>query len=284
MGKLNTLLDLASLGAELSMANQLEEMQRQGAAAAMIQAVVAEIRNRIFKYNEMAKDILAAEKTRPREAAGAMRLLELRLKNSGLSSEMFFELPDKEYMSNTVRLIQESGRRLTEALSESEQAEVEALINKAGRLSDYSYFASHHQALQKHKETLPASKDLGSGARTIGCLAVGVGGGLVFLTLCSVPVFLMMEERVGVIAILAITGLVMGAPVAGIGYYLFRRGSKGAAAKKVIDKLDSEVNIDRLYMLDKEFGGDLDLVSQMRDEAQAALVQFFGDSQLLLTP
>lgn len=279
MGTLNTLLDLASLGVEISMADKLEAMRRQGAASAMMQALLSEIRNRVFKYSETAKNILAAEATAPVQAAGAMRLLEIRLQDSGLTPEMFNELSDKEYLSNTVRTVRENAGRLMGQLAPEGRQAADSMLSKATRLPDYDFYVENYAKGQQYRQALPESKGPGSGSRTLGLLGMLGCGGLALLGSCAPLLLLSAPNSNG--SGQFFLGWLVCVGVAVWGFITFQRSGKALAAKQVVDKIASEMDMAEFDRLDREFGGNPGHVSQLRSEAQAALAQFFGDAKWL---
>src|SRR5690606_35725834 len=92
-------------------AKKLKELQMQGAAIALIEALIKELRNQIFNFKQTAEAILVNEAETPVIAAGAMKLLERRLLESGITPDVFQEITDKEYTATVIRLIRENSDR-----------------------------------------------------------------------------------------------------------------------------------------------------------------------------
>jgi len=140
MGWLNTLFDVAQIGLEISQLDQLNQLKNQGAASQVIQAALQELRSRIHYYNETAKTILQYESIEPLATAGAMRVLEYRLIDSGITPDLFSSsLTDMEYVSNTIRAIQANSSRLCGQLPPESQAAIQSLVRKTDLIPELSY-------------------------------------------------------------------------------------------------------------------------------------------------
>jgi hypothetical protein len=283
MDKFDTLLllDAASITTEMTMVGQLENMRQKGAVQAVMQKILAALRDWIFKYNEASKNVLDLEKKDPKQAAGAMRLLEYRLKKSGINPDWFFELGDKSYVSDTYRSIKDHVDRLNHKISDDENKEVQAFFEKVYRLEDYNYYLANYARLLQYRSALPKSKFLSSGARTIGIVLVLIGclcGG--FATLSN-GIFSGNFGSGGgpssstVTMTLFTAVLCIGLPFvpgAGLAYF----GHTGANAKKAVEQIGNSVDIDEMNSLDKEFQGNLQEVQNKKNEAQATFNEFFG--------
>ena len=127
---------------------------------------------------------------------------------------------------------------------------------------------------------LPESKGPGTGSRTLGLVSMVGCGGLAVLSLCPLMFFLNPANTNGGGGQF-IFGIVLFAGVAVWGFSTYQRAGKVLAAKKVVDQIASEIDMDEFEKLDQEFGGNPSQVSQLRTEAQAALAQFFGDAKWL---
>lgn len=270
MGTLDTLIGVANLGANLASANKLHQMTQDGTAAAMMQAVIKAARDEIFQYSEKAKDILSLSEQYPKEAAGAMRLLNMQLQDSGLTPDIFPDLSDKEYMSNTMRFIRENSSALKEKLPPDEQAEVDKLANIVTRLPEYNYYVDHYDNLQKYREYLPKSKE--TNAEKIGTLSLVFGIVLLLYGLCGLSF-----GGDWLPAIIAVIGL----PALLYGIYWLRKGKKTSKAKMIIRKIKKETNLEQMEALDKQFKGNIQEITQIRDDDETTLRRFFGNSPLL---
>ena len=281
MSGFDLLLDAASLSAELSMVGQLNGMRQQGAAQAAAQQILAALRNEIFKYGETSKNILAVEVQDVKVAAGAMRLLEQRLRESGISTDLFFELGDKEYVSNAFRTIETNASRLTNSLSPDEKDEVENLVNKASHLNDYDYYLNNYTVFNEYRNALPKSKGPGQGMGIFGCLlaiATALCGGVTLLT--WIGGYSSGGDPFEALVFLS-GGLCIGT-IFLAGLALAFSGFRGASAKQVVERVNKQLSVDLMNRLDNEFHGDLQKVQSLRDEAQGMASQFFGGSQFLM--
>jgi hypothetical protein len=277
MGWLNTLFDAGILAAQVSSMNKLETMKKQGAQAAALQAILAEIRRQIFNYKQEAEEILSMADQDPKLAAGALRILEQRLKASGITPDLFIDLSDKDYAASTIRLIRDNGNRLIAQLSPDEQTEVATVTAAAIRLPDYDYYTAHYADMQRYRAAEPLARKHHSGrgclyaAIVIGCAWIGMGlcafTGLAGGNTSSSGVFSGMG-----------TGLMIGLAV-GIGliWYLSRGAQAAANAKKIVDEVKAKVDVEEFDALDKEFGGDYQRVVALLHQAQTVVHAFFGN-------
>jgi hypothetical protein len=276
MGWLNTLLDAGILAAQVSSMSKLETLKKQGAQAAALQVVLAEIRRQIFNYKQEAEDILSMADQNPKLAAAALRILDQRLKASGITPDLFIDLSDKDYAASTIRLIRDSSNRLMAQLPPDEQAEVATVTAAAIRLPDYDYYTAHYADMQRYRAAVPLARKHHSGrgclyaAIVIGCAWVGMG-------LCA---FTSLAGRntssSGVFSGMG-TGLIIGLAV-GIGliWYLSRGAQAAADAKKIVDQVSATVDVEEFDRLDKEFGGDYQRVVMLQQQAQTVVNAFFG--------
>jgi len=273
MSAFNTLLNLASLGTHISMATKLEEMRRHGETAAVINAMLNEIRSQIFSYNEAAKNILEATVS-PKEAAGAMLLLEMRLKASGLTPVLFPDLKDKEYVSNTTRFIQSKAAALKAELSAEEQQEAQSIVTQAFQLPDYNYYLDHYYRLKEYEEALPASTGASGCIRTIGFMLVAIG--LYFFLM-----FFIVFGNSSVTNSLIATLLIIGVSAVAGGIFMVSNNKKKTGAKELVEKIKGEIDVERLKELDQRFYNNIENVTKLRKKAQNDIKQFFSNSKLL---
>lgn len=99
-------LGMASATASVSNAKRLEQMQREGAEAAVIQALLSALRDLVFDSREKLRIIepLAAEDPMPVFAMA--RTVEWRLTTLGITPAIFPEFRDKEYVQETLNQLE----------------------------------------------------------------------------------------------------------------------------------------------------------------------------------
>ena len=123
MGWLDIAFDAAMLSTQISQRNKLQQLQQQHAEAAVIQAVVLALRQEIFKFKQTAEEIVALAATYPKQAAGALEILQRRFQQAGLTPDLFPELGDKEYVAATTRYLREQCQRLLAQLPPADRLE-----------------------------------------------------------------------------------------------------------------------------------------------------------------
>lgn len=272
-------LDVANVAINVNNASQLEELRMQGAATALIQAIIKELRDQIFNYKQVAESILASENESKIISAGAMKVLETRLNKSGITPDLFQELADKEYVANTLKLVRENSNRLFNMLSENEKNTVLNVVSTTGRFPDYNFYLDNYstgKSIQRSAEIVREYKDRN------GCLTQ-IGIGLYVYPGIAVPVWLAFALGD---ALSDEWGFVIGG-VLGAGLWIFglvkilkwKNGREYKEAKKIIDS-HSAFNLDYFNQLDKEFNGE-DVVKQKLAEAQNVAQNFFGNATFL---
>lgn len=276
MGWLNTLLDVGILAGQWSSMNKLEALKNQGAESAMIQAVLRELRNQIFNYKQSAEEIVAAEMQNPKRAAGAIKLLGLQLKESGITPEMFLDLSDKEYAAATARFIRDNGNRMLASLPADQQTEVNSFAAAAIRLPDYDYYLSNFDDGYRYRAALPDAQKYGIAQN--GCIAPLVG-------YVGLIVFGAAGAAVGAALRIADIGLILGL----VGWFVFMRTytstrKQRAEAKKTVEALQNKIDLERFNAIDAEFNGDRERVANLRQQARTLVEAFFGSGAPVALP
>lgn len=277
MGWLDTVLSAASAGASLYNVSQLQTLRQQGAQAALIQAMLAHLRDQIFQFKQMTEYGLAQEAQSVKRAAGIISIVASRLDDSGITPELFPNLGDKEYAMQTIRLIGENRRRLLGLLSRDEQAEISLVVSAADRLPDYNYYAENYN---DGRRLADAENAVTQYAGRNGCLA---------------QIGLLAYAFVGIPAIAALsgamlgggnwsssgsqTGLVIGAILGLVSFFIIARGMHAKdykQAKRVVDELKDKIDLPRFAALDNELGSTT-RARQLLQDAQNLLAPFFGE-------
>lgn len=262
-------LGAANLAANASNAQKLEQMRRQGAAVALMEAIVKELRNQIFKYKQTAEEILAMEAKSPKIAAAAMRLLELRFDDSGITPDLFNELGDKDYVANVMRTIRENSGRLMEKLMVEERVDVNAVIDKVKRLPDYAYYLDHHEKVHAYQEALSQPHEMGSGLQLLGVLTIFGGGFLGVVTSCFGYMAGGYRNDPGAVGVSCL-GQVLVLLAVGAGIALLVIGGTRSATNQKIKRIQEEVDIARYDKLAIKFG--IHSLDEVRQEDRKSVV------------
>jgi hypothetical protein len=273
-------LDVANAFISEHNATKLKELQMQGATAAFIEAIIKELRNQIFNYKQTAETILANETESPVIAAGAMKLLERRLADSGITPEVFQEITDKEYTATVIRLIRENSDRMFRRLSEGDRTEVARVASVASRLQDYNFYVDNYQ---KGKDLQKATEVIRTYKNRQGCLPI-VGIILYIYPGIAFPALLSIGLGGGSEAGQAIVGMIgFGLWIWGlVNIFKWRNGGGYKVANKVVEKYGEEFNLDYFNSLEKELG-NVEEIKKRRKEAQRVAGNFFKDSSLFQT-
>lgn len=281
MSWVRLLIGATDLAVSVNNARKLEELKNQGAATAMVEALVTALRAEVFKYKQAVDSILELEEKNLKVAAGAMRLLEERLEDSGITPDLFPSLDDKEYTAATTKLIRSHSQRLTNLLPPDDQAEVEQLIARATPVDDYEYYLSYYEVGKKLQDAVPIVEEYGPRNSCLVKLMIGLyiypGSAIVIL------LFLGIGGVAGEVG--QVIGTALGVIVWIVGMYRISRwmsAKQYREAKKVVDKVESDINLQRFNHLDAQFNGNKAEVERKYQMAQRAIKEFFGETQYLL--
>lgn len=273
MGWLNTVLDVASLTVQVSQLGKLEDMRNQGATSAMMQAVLQELRNQIFNFKQAAQTIVDSEAADPKAAAGALRVVELRLNDSGISTDLFSDLNDKEYVAGTYKFVTSQSQRLKQQLPAAVQDEMEQMAHMAHQLPEYGYYLNHFDDFKRY---LDAKLDKEKYGRLTAGGGLWLGCGTLLLLMVIGGFFATIFRKS------PMTGLwIGGAIVLGIMFYVSRFARRGNDGKKIVAELEKRMDIEYLQTLDQKFQGNRSAVEAQQAAARDAIKKYFGDSPLL---
>jgi len=282
MGWLDIAFDAAILGTQISQRNKLQQLQVQHAEAGMIQAVVLVLRQEIFKFKQTGEEIVAVAVTYPKQAAGALEILYQRFQQAGLTPDLFPELGDKEYVAATTRYLRTHHDRLLAQLTPADQLEVKNVVNAAIRLPRYNAYVGHYDNVMRYRAAIDLHGSLKG--RNNGCLLV-IGAciiGFIVLSLFSAG-GAQLSGAMDVESVLSTgcLGMVVAIGVAGLFGQWYRRSFARAPefnqARKVIDELKGQINLEEFAALEKELGTEYEVVHNQQQATQKILNQFFAD-------
>lgn len=274
----NTLLDVGIISMQISQRQKLEQLQQQNAEAKLIQAIVEALRNEIFKYRETAKVILGLETQTPKVAAAAMLILNARLQKLDVNPQMFPHLSDKEYVADTIRIIESEGERLLRQLNASQKREVASIVKAATSLPDYSFYIENYEPVKKYKEAVTDYNKL-KGINS-GCLKSVVFLGL----LVTLPGFMAFSISAITATSFADSTFVFGSCAGFLGvfilYFLFSnriaQSPKYKAAKKHIEEFKKQgIDLEHFEALDRKFGSRYGRTVAARDALYKQVESFF---------
>lgn len=273
MGWLNTIFDFAGTAVEYAQLSRLENLLEQQAEAEIIQTMLQELRNRIFKYKEAAQEILSIEED-PKIAAGMMRVLEMRMQDSGITPDIFPDLSDKEYVASVIRSVRENSQRLMTQLSPEEQEEVNEMTTAARHLPGYRFYLQTYDDALKLREAKQLKAEL-EGRNS--CLVQGVVGVIGLTALFALPAgigSLVGQDRGWGYFI----GLGLWAAIF-IPFQVFVvRSKEFKRAKETVEKLEPTTDLEHFEKLERLFGTSYDKVVQRQKHDRAVIERFFAGS------
>lgn len=288
MGWFDAAIGIANLGANVYQANKLEQMRRQGAEAAAIQKVLQHLKNLIFRFHSAAEEILKHSDENPVGAALAMRLLHQDLMATGITPEIFPDISDKDFAHKTIKLIEESDRKLYGAITSEEREQVNLAVDAAGKIPDYDYYLDNYDKIQDYRAALPVYNEL-KGANSVG-LTLGFIVALFLVPLfgCSVAgLFGALIGSPSAFATLSLLGALGGAAV--VGFLWHRNNQKKRAdefneAKRIVEDVEENVDLGRYNRLERKLGKDKAAVQALRDEADTLVRTVIGDETAWALP
>ena len=273
-------LGMASATASVSNARRLEQMQREGAEAAVIQALLSALRDLVFDSRAKLKVIEPLMESDPLPVFAMARTVEWRLTALGIEPSLFPEFRDKEYVQETLdQLAQiEKGTYGRMTPEQRQQAEDCALALYEMPLLDKAV------ASETAREAFKATDSEWSSLTTRKTLFT-LGGVVALVAACP------MCALAGLDSSLAAVGSVLGLLLAGGGVVLFFVGRSSSRLKELDQRraslkaeyadADTQKHIvERLGKQNKQ-----DYVT-LRDQRQALIQSTFSslaDDRLLLT-
>ena len=114
-------IDLAQYGKLKQATRQLGHLEQLGQEAALSQEQLLNLRDIIFKYKQVASEIIKSENSDKILATYHMLSLKNKLSDSGIKPELFPEFVDKEYVSAIINGINDNYNRMWSLISSAEQ-------------------------------------------------------------------------------------------------------------------------------------------------------------------
>lgn len=90
--------------------------------------IIRELRKQIFAFQEAAESSLELESQQQLRTAAALKLLEMRLRDTGITPDNFDEFDDKEYVRNVIKYINTNAARLYAKCATTEQSAIEDVL------------------------------------------------------------------------------------------------------------------------------------------------------------
>lgn len=272
-------LDVANVAINVNNAAKLEAMRQQGAAAALVQAVLQELRNQIFQYKQAAENILNSAWVESKQAAAAMRFLEIELQESGITVEMFPDLMDKEYAANTIRLIQDNSRRMLGMLPMAEQAEIKEVAFAASQLPECNYYLTHYREWTSYTEAQEVVAIYGPRNSASNKFTFVISGCFVLMVLLTL-VFSIVDGMEGGLGILLIV-LVLGGSIWGVTAVNSWMNAGGYnKAKETVAETEKKLDVSRFKTLASQLGSKFEAEAKQR-AYQKKVEDFFAGTNPL---
>lgn len=118
-------LSAANAAASMRTAQQIEEMRLAGAAQASVVQLLTEYRNFVFENRQRLRQIAAVADSDPLPALALTLVIEKRFESAGLSSSIFTEFRDKEFVEETQAELSQALASLKRRLGADENAQAE---------------------------------------------------------------------------------------------------------------------------------------------------------------
>lgn len=277
MSWLNTLLDVASLGVQVSQASKLSQLQAQHGDAAVIQTLGLALRSEIFKYKFAADEVLALEATDQRAAACALEILHRRLQQAGISPDLFPDLADKEYAATTQRTIRDHRNRLMAQLSPADQSLVQEVATVALNLPRLHYLLDYHGEIDEYRAIYPSYLDLKQRNTQLPVWLVRIVALLILGA--ALPIALVLSFlNYGISSAMFCLG---GLALAFGSVYWAQRRARPAEYHRIQQRLEAirqKVDVQQFFTIEQEFGADVDTVRKRYEADQELVNQFFSNN------
>ena len=275
MGWLNTVLDVTNVALNVNNSMKLTQLHQQGQAQILVQAVLKELRDEIFRIRQAAEDVLEQETLSPRIAAAAMRILQNEIADSPITQEIFSELGDKEFVASTHRLVRSNDQRMFNALPLESQREVVRVAEASQQIQDTTYYLDHYDDAQKLKEAAATVKEL-QGRNSAGAMWLQVallfGGSLLLYILLGTARVVDVSSG----------GLVCGSVLLiGLAVLLsYRQSGRYKKAKSLVKDMGDQVDLAWFDRVDAWVNQDYDLARKIQKDAKWVINAFFGNEQV----
>jgi hypothetical protein len=241
-----TLLKVAQVGMDVHgvvhrnrQAHRLRALDLAHLTEAERQAAVQSAKDELFNIRQLCEQGSETLVSARVVGATALRLADLRLENSMISANLFPDLPDKEYVVETEKLVSKHDG-VFEELSQDEQAAANQVLEASFRLPEHRFFIENVDLVNRYREAKRLSEGRGGKqAAKLGSkvMASPVGDATAFTYGCLAKLF-------GVAALVALfvfpPAAVLPALAAG-GCWWAQTWIKGQKAKTIMHQEAKEI-------------------------------------------
>lgn len=274
MGWLDTALDADSATQAAITVSKIEDLIEEDAPVTELEALSVTLKQTLVNLRTAAEEINGRTDLPLKITAGGMILLEMRLQESRISPEHFFNQADRDYTDAAIQLIRGQGNRLITQLTSADQDEVRDMVLNARRMADYAYFIDHF----KDGDDLITAADivdiLGWRNSLSGLLILWIGFILILIGLATIPIIMLMNGQ----DVSGYIGFVFLVIIAAVGFIFTSRWIKAndfKDAMAVIDELGNQMDIDRFETIHKELDGKKNRAVGFQKSAQVVVEKFF---------
>lgn len=265
-------LDIAHLSLAYEHSKKLDNLQKQGAKRALIEAAIKELRDQIFHFNQATESVINIREENPRRAAIMMKIVEKNLDESFIHPDLFSEISDKEYVASTIRWVRESSYQMLSAFPAREQALINATADAACKLPDYQFYLDNYEDGKSLRMALETIQGKGSSYGCFvksgiflmivpGCMLVGLPSAMIGDANESIATFL----AFGLIALWI-----------WLFWTLVKSSSNYTYAKTIVEDIRDGFEVDRFLTLDDKFKSDTSKVEKLKQQAEKTIKHGFG--------
>lgn len=250
----------------------LKSIEEQGMKAEFEKLFLSYIKDALFKLKTNAEEAVAEKISNPKYAAAVLKILSAKLTNSAVKDESFPDLQDKEYASNTIKLISRNETEISSKLSEADGKDVQDAVSRYETWSDLNNYVESHPAFQSYLESRLKSSS------SKGCIVPIIMFLLIFFIL---GIFLvgMMGPRssdfssIYVIAYISFTsaGLLIGSIV----YWAIANG-RTKKEKEKVEEFERFFDENKLLAIDTTYNSSLDNVATKMKVTEKEIVNLIG--------
>ena len=236
--------------------------------------IIRELRKQIFAFQEAAESSLELESQQQLRTAAALKLLEMRLRDTGITPDNFDEFDDKEYVRNVIKYINTNAARLYAKCATTEQSAIEDVLAAITVLPEYDYYLQNYPLYKQWvtaKERFDATSEQTKSISSKGCLFAIVG----FLGVCTAfgafVVYSVGDNKQAAIAFILIG---LSALVVALVLQINQRKTLDEIheIKKAFESLDKKTNSIRMRR-NEELRGSPAIVELLRLEAHEAFAR-----------
>lgn len=166
MSWVDNLITIAGLGLQAGQIAELQSLRGQQAVNVFGQlhtvaraALIEKVRDELFRLHQCGRQVVQLYESEPKSAATAMNYLRLRLEALDLSTSIFTDIRDKEYLTEVTRFFCENSESMLAQLPGDQEAEAHSLAEDMIWAPKLRYYIDNHSRLLRFRRATAVVND-----------------------------------------------------------------------------------------------------------------------------